>query len=161
MTRWYTYKNKEREDRFKIKLAGTKWGANEKILKSVYQGNVHPHLEYGSSSWMTRAKTHHQILDKFQNQALRIITGTMKSTPIQSMEDITNIPPLCKRSEYKALIQATKYQCSQNHPMNTRLRTTFLGQTQEIELCIRDKSLTKKTPGSFTKVCQTHSFHTE
>jgi hypothetical protein len=29
MTRWYTYKNKEREDRFKIKLAGTKWGANE------------------------------------------------------------------------------------------------------------------------------------
>jgi hypothetical protein len=22
------------------KLAGTKWGANEKILKSVYQGNV-------------------------------------------------------------------------------------------------------------------------
>jgi hypothetical protein len=51
------YKNKEREDRFKIKLAGTKWGANEKILKSVYQGNVHPHLEYGSSSWMTHRKT--------------------------------------------------------------------------------------------------------
>jgi hypothetical protein len=75
MTRWYTYKNKEREDRFKMKLAGTKWGANEKILKSVYQGNVHPHLEYGSSSWVTRAKTHHQILDKVQNQALRIITG--------------------------------------------------------------------------------------
>jgi hypothetical protein len=38
------------------KLAGTKWGANEKILKSVYQGNVRPHLEYGSSSWMTAAQ---------------------------------------------------------------------------------------------------------
>jgi hypothetical protein len=85
----------------------------------------------------------------------------MKSTPIQSMEEITNIPPLCKRRECKAMIQATKYQCSQNHPMNTRLRTTFLGQTQEIELRIRDKSLTKKIPGSFTKVCQTHSFHPE
>jgi hypothetical protein len=35
------------------KLARTKWGTNEKILKSVYQGNVRPHLEYGSSSWMT------------------------------------------------------------------------------------------------------------
>ena len=122
MTRWYTYKNKEREDRFKIKLAGTKWGANEKILKSVYQGNVRPHLEYGSSSWMTPAKTHHQILDKVQNQALRIITGAMKSTPMQSMEEITNIPPLCKRSECKAMIQATKYQCSRDHPMNTRLK---------------------------------------
>ena len=70
------------------KLAGTKWGANEKILKSVYKGNVHPHLEYGSSSWMTAAKTHHQTSDKVQNQALRIITGAMKSTPIQSMEEI-------------------------------------------------------------------------
>jgi hypothetical protein len=27
------------------KLARTKWGTNEKILKSVYQGNVRPHLE--------------------------------------------------------------------------------------------------------------------
>ena len=32
------------------KLAGSHWGANEKILKSVYQGAVPPHLEYGSSS---------------------------------------------------------------------------------------------------------------
>ena len=86
------------------KLAGTKWGANEKILKSVYQGNVRPHLEYGSSSWMTAAKTHHQTSDKVQNQALRIITGAMKSTPIQSMEDITNLPPLRKRRKCKAMI---------------------------------------------------------
>ena len=90
------------------KLAGTKWGANEKILKSVYQGNVCPHLEYGSSSWMTAAKIHHQTTDKVQNQALRIITGAMKSTPIQSMEEITNIPPLRKRRDCKAMIQATK-----------------------------------------------------
>lgn len=27
------------------KLAGTNWGANEKVLKSVYEGNVRPHLE--------------------------------------------------------------------------------------------------------------------
>ena len=104
------------------KLTGTKWVANEKFLKSVYQGNVRPHLEYGYSSQMTAAKTHHQTSDKFQNQALRIISGAMKSTPIQSMEEITNIPPLCKRRECKAMIQATKYQCSQDHPMNIRLK---------------------------------------
>jgi hypothetical protein len=84
------------------KFAGTKWDVNEKILKSVYQYNVRPHFEYGSSSWMTAAKTHHQTLDKVQNQTLRIITGAMKSTPIQSMEDITNIPPLRKRRECKS-----------------------------------------------------------
>jgi hypothetical protein len=101
------------------KLPGTKWHVSEKILKSVYQGNVRPHLEYGSSSWMTAAKTHHRTLDKVQDQALRIITGAMKSKQIQSMEDITNIPPLRKRRECKVVIQAIKYQCSQDHPMNT------------------------------------------
>ena len=104
------------------KLAVTKWGSNEQILKSVYQGNVRPHLEYGPSSWMTAAMTHHQTLDKDNNQALRIITIAMKSTPVQSMEEITNIPPLRKRRECKAMIQATKYQCSQDHPMNIRDR---------------------------------------
>ena len=91
------------------KLAGTKWGANEKVLTSVYEGNVH--LEYGSiaSAWMTAANSHHQTLDKVQNQALRIITGAMKSTPVASMEEITNIPPLSKRRQCKAMIQATKY----------------------------------------------------
>jgi hypothetical protein len=44
------------------KLAGTNWGANEKILKSVYEGNVRSHLEYGSSGWITAAKSHHQTL---------------------------------------------------------------------------------------------------
>ena len=51
------------------KLAGTQWGANKQILKSVYQGTVQPHLEYGSNSWMTAAKTHQNTLDKVQNQA--------------------------------------------------------------------------------------------
>ena len=73
----------------------------KKILKSVYQGNVRPHLEYGFCSWMTAAKTHHRTIDKVQNQALRIITGAMKSKQIQSMEDITNIPPLRKRRNAK------------------------------------------------------------
>ena len=35
------------------KLAGTTWGASEKILKTVYQGTVRPHLKYGSTTWST------------------------------------------------------------------------------------------------------------
>ena len=64
------------------KLAGTTWGANEHILNTVYEGSVRPVLEYSSTVWSTTAKTNQQSLDKIQNQALRIITGAMKSTPI-------------------------------------------------------------------------------
>ena len=41
-----------------------------------------------------RNKSNLQILDKVQNQALRIITGAMKSTPIAAMEEVTGIQPL-------------------------------------------------------------------
>ena len=126
------------------KLAGTEWGANEKVLKSVYQGNVRPYLEYRSSSWMTAAKTHHQTLDKVQNQALRIITGAMKSTPIQSMEEITNIPPLRKRRECKAMIEATNYQCSQDHPMNTRLKQLSSGRLKRSSFALETRALQRK-----------------
>ena len=64
------------------KLSGTTWGANHKILKAVYQGSIRPHLEYSSTAWSTAAKANLNNLDKVQNQALRIMTGAMKSTPI-------------------------------------------------------------------------------
>ena len=75
------------------KLAETTWGANEQILKTVYEGSVRPVLEYSSSALSTIAKTNQQSLDKIQNQALRI----MKSTSITFMEQTTVIQPLHQR----------------------------------------------------------------
>jgi len=124
------------------KLAGTHWGANEKILKTVYQGTVRPHLEYGSSSWMTAAKSHQQTMDKVQNQALRIITGAMRSTPIDKMEQTTGIPPLNNRRECKALVQSIKYRHSEDHLMSSRQkqptsgrlkRSSFVRETQALQ----------------------------
>ncbi|XP_053380085.1 uncharacterized protein LOC128548726 [Mercenaria mercenaria] len=85
------------------KLAGTNLLAHQNILKTVYLWTIRPILEYGSSAWITAAKTNQQRLDKVQNQALRIITGALKSTPIKAMEDATVFPPLAKRRESKTL----------------------------------------------------------
>ena len=101
------------------KLAGTTWGASEKVLKTVYQGTVRPHLEYGSTAWSTTAKTNQQALDKVQNQALRLITE-MRSTPITEMERLTGVQPLCQRRDAKSMMQAEKFKCLTNHPMKTR-----------------------------------------
>ena len=100
-------------------LAGTTWGASEKVLKTVYQGTVRPHLEYGSTAWSTTAKTNQQALDKVQNQALRLITE-MRSTPIAEMERLTGVQPLCQRRDAKNMMQAEKFKCLTNHPMKTR-----------------------------------------
>ncbi|KAK7093030.1 hypothetical protein V1264_008689 [Littorina saxatilis] len=126
------------------KLAGTTWGATDKILKSVYQGTVRPHLEYGSNSWMTAAKTHLQTLDKVQNQALRLITGAMKTTPIVKMEETSSIPPLAKRREQKAMLQANKFRCSENHPMKERLQTLSSGRLKRSSFAVEARALNRK-----------------
>ena len=60
------------------KLAGTKWGADRRILRQVYTGNVRPVMEYGAAVWATAAKTNTERLDRVQNAGLRIITGGLK-----------------------------------------------------------------------------------
>ena len=76
------------------KLAGTSWGADMKVLKKTYVGYVRPVLEYGMASWGTAAKTNFQKIERVQNQSLRILTGGMKSMPINYMEAVAGIEPL-------------------------------------------------------------------
>ena len=68
----------------------------------------------------------------------------MKSTPIASMEEITNIPPLSKRRECKAMIQATKYQCLPNHPMNERLKQLSSGRLKRSSFTLETRALQRK-----------------
>ena len=60
------------------KLAGTQCGAAEAVLKKVYRGNIRPHLDYRSTICSSGSKTSNYTLDKVQNKALRLITGSMR-----------------------------------------------------------------------------------
>ena len=124
------------------KLAGTNCGANEKILKQVYHGNIRPSLEFGSGAFMTAANSHLDNLEKVQNQALRVITGAMRSTPIEKMQKITGIPPLKRRFESKALTLYTKAEALKDHPLHDRTkqrgrgrlgRESFIGQAKALK----------------------------
>ncbi|KAK7101835.1 hypothetical protein V1264_020159 [Littorina saxatilis] len=126
------------------KLAGTTWGANEKILKTVYQGTIRPHLEYGSTAWSTSAKTNLQTLDRVQNQALRLITGAMKSTPIKEMEKLTTIQPLCQRREAKTMVQAEKLKCLPDHPMKHRLSNLTKNRLKRSSFVHESKRLSRQ-----------------
>ena len=65
------------------KLSGTQWGAAKTRLKNVYIGTIRPHMEYGSTTLSSASKSEIYTLYKVQNQALRPITRSMKSTPIR------------------------------------------------------------------------------
>ena len=80
------------------KLSGSHWGANSKILKTVYIGAVRPSLEYGVSAWATAANTHTNKLDKVQNMT-RTILGALKTTPKAEMEKTAGGEPLESRRQ--------------------------------------------------------------
>ena len=104
------------------KIAGTHWGANSKIIKTVYTGAVRPTLEYGASAWATTAKTHTNKLDHVQNISLGTILGAMKSTPIAMMEKTTGVEPLESRRQAKLLTHAEKMKRLPDHPLHNRIQ---------------------------------------
>ena len=123
---WKTYISRaEAKARRKLallrKLTGTQWGAAETVLRNVYIGTIRPHLEYGPTTLSSASKSAIYTLDQVQNQALRLITGSMKSTPIRVMEETSVIQPLSKRRDMRNIIQAERYKCSSSHPMRKRM----------------------------------------
>jgi hypothetical protein len=60
------------------------------------------------------------------------------------MEEITNILPLRKRREWKAMIQAIKYQCSQDHPMITRLKQLSSGRGMRSSFALETRAIQRK-----------------
>ena len=124
------------------KLAGTTWGADAGVLKKMYTGRIRPVLEYGVTAWGTAAKSNFEKVSKVQNQAFRVITGAMKSTPIQELESITGLESLEYRRDTKLLKQAAKFKRLPDHPMHNRLtkptkgrlkRGSFVHQTRILE----------------------------
>ena len=104
------------------KLAGTKWGASSSILRQVYMGNVRPVMEYGSAAWATAAKSNTSRLTKVQNTGMRLITGGLKTTPINALESTTGLLPLDTRREGKVLAQHEKLQRLPMHPVHQQLQ---------------------------------------
>ena len=92
------------------KLARTKWGANKQTLWQLYMGYVRPTLEYSSAALSTATHTNLAPIDKVQNQALRFISGAMRTTPTSAYEIECNIEPLDIRRDAASsqLMNATR-----------------------------------------------------
>ncbi|GFR92037.1 reverse transcriptase-like protein [Elysia marginata] len=104
------------------KLSGTKWGANSKILRQVYQGYIRPVMEYASAAWSTAATSNLTSLSKTQNQNLRIVLGAIKSTPIKELHKQAEMDTLENRREQRTLTLYEKSKRNSTHPLHNILR---------------------------------------
>lgn len=82
------------------RLAASTWGASFTKARHIYTAVVRPVLTYRCGVWHTPEgtpgwrRTATKPLEKIQNQCLRTIAGAYKSTPTQTLEHETGIPPL-------------------------------------------------------------------
>lgn len=60
------------------KLAGATWGADEKVLRNLYDERLRPVLGKGIAAWATAAKTNFNKINTVQNQETGILTGSKK-----------------------------------------------------------------------------------
>jgi hypothetical protein len=67
------------------RLAGSQWGSSRCILNATYKTYIKSALRYGCEALITATPAILNKLEVIQNQALRLITGAMKSTPLASM----------------------------------------------------------------------------
>lgn len=81
-------------------LAGLEWGSDPKVLKTIYISIVRSHFDYGCMFFGDAASNLLRKLDVLQNKALRIISGGMMSSPINSLEVEAGIVPLFIRRAF-------------------------------------------------------------
>lgn len=81
-------------------LAGSGWGVHPKHLRRLYINLIRSRIDFGCYFYDSSANSHTYKLDKIQNQALRIIGGFIKTTPIHVMESEICVAPLTVRRRY-------------------------------------------------------------
>ena len=84
-------------------IAGKKWGADRRTLFRLYTSLIRPILDYNGFLYDDIASSKISSLQTIQNEALRIITGALRTTNVQNLHTETNIPLLCHRRKYQLL----------------------------------------------------------
>ncbi|GFS50951.1 uncharacterized protein LOC103524116 [Trichonephila clavipes] len=68
------------------RLIGVKWGCNRDTLNTTYKTYIQPVLNYCDEVLISASENVRKLLDTFHNQALRMITGGVKTSPVLAMQ---------------------------------------------------------------------------
>ena len=119
------------------RLAGATWGNTQDTLNITYNTYVKPVMRYGSEVLITANKTRLEELEKTQNNALRLISGAVKSTPVAALQEYTGNLPISVEIQKQATNSYIKMKASQRanwikqHNSQQNLKT----QTTPIDSC--------------------------
>ena len=97
------------------KIASTKWGADAKTLKQTAMALSYSTAEYCAPVW--ERSSHAKKVDIELNKACRLITGTLRSTPVPVLYKLAGIAPPDIRRDAIARMEKTKQVNDPRHPL--------------------------------------------
>ncbi|GFV37248.1 uncharacterized protein LOC103524116 [Trichonephila clavipes] len=86
------------------RLTGVKWGCNRDTLNTTYKTYIQPVLNYCNEVLISASENVRKLHDTFHNQALRMITGGVKTTPVLAMQLLCDLQPFTNIIEKNAAI---------------------------------------------------------
>ena len=125
-------------------MCGKKWGLKAKQRKYIYKNYVLPKFTYGEEIFDQAAKTNLKILDYIQNEALRIITKTVRHTKIELLHALSGIDPLEIRRSKKKLHLYARFTLNKTNPANKIYKKTNI-LDQGLNKLGKNKSLVDST----------------
>lgn len=115
-----------------LALTGTSWGCRKEELRQLYIQYIRSVAEYVMPTWYSAAsKTQSGKIETLQNAAARIISGCVKSTPINELLAEAKLPPIKNRARELTAINAEK--ALRLNPDNPRAKAYQVTQHQRLK----------------------------
>ena len=103
-------------------VSGYDWGADKKSLLRLYDSLCRSKLEYGCQIYSSACMTKLKELDVVHNAGLRICSGALKTSPIESLYIDTDELPLELRREELGLRYISKVKSTPENPVTNCLK---------------------------------------
>ena len=110
-------------------LHSTPWRHDKQAMTTFYKTFIRAAMEYASEVWSSAALTNLKKVDTLQSNALRIITGAHRSTPIRVLEADTMCSSLHDRRQKQLISTLHRARClPASSPLFKRFATSPIYQ---------------------------------
>ena len=110
-----------REDFARTRVAGNSWGANKKVLLTIYRSLIRSVIDYGAIAYNSASDNLKNRLDVIQHKALRIACGAFCSTAASALQVETGELPLSLRRSQQELKYVSAARAWNNLPSTFNL----------------------------------------
>lgn len=106
-------------------ISGLSWGPSKDTLCHIYKALIRSRIDYGCQIYATANDETLKKLDIIQNKCLQICSGSLRGTPINTLEVDCGVMPLdLRRKKLQANIVSC-YLKSENNPVSECLQPTW------------------------------------